>query len=223
MPRLIIRFLALILSTLTVWSDADAQSERICEDGKRSYFGVCPEGNATRPPGDVPKPPKPHSLISGRYRDNGDGTVTDTQTGLQWMRCALGQTWQGGTCAGEAKRYQWKSALGVAKDINAQGGYTGYRDWRVPSKEELLSLVYCSSGKLKSWNDTGSSGCDGDYSRPTIDTTAFPNTPTYAFWSSSVYADFPGGAWGVNFYNGVVYIGHDKAFNLHVRLARGGQ
>src|ERR1035437_7162970 len=26
------------------------------------------------------------------YSDNGDGTVTDPTTGLQWMRCAMGQT-----------------------------------------------------------------------------------------------------------------------------------
>ena len=50
-----IRFLALILATLTIWSNAQSQSERICEDGQRSYFGVCPEDNATRPPSPPPK------------------------------------------------------------------------------------------------------------------------------------------------------------------------
>lgn len=36
--------------------------------------------------------PIPHTetLLSGRYQDNDDGTVTDVQTGLQWMYCALG-------------------------------------------------------------------------------------------------------------------------------------
>ncbi len=37
-------------------------------------------------------------LIAGRYRDLGDGTVKDTQTGLQWMRCELGKTWQNNDC-----------------------------------------------------------------------------------------------------------------------------
>ncbi len=41
-------------------------------------------------------------LLGGRYRDNGDGTVTDVETGLQWMRCSLGQKWKGSTCVGEA-------------------------------------------------------------------------------------------------------------------------
>ena len=26
------------------------------------------------------------------YTDNGDGTVTDTATGLMWQRCSVGQT-----------------------------------------------------------------------------------------------------------------------------------
>ncbi len=203
---------------LTVWSDADAQSDRICQDGKRAYFGVCPEGNATRPP-----PPRPtETLLAGRYRDHGDGTVTDTQTSRQWMRCSLGQTWRGGTCAGTAKAYTWELASGAAKDINAQGGYAGYRDWRVPSREELLSLVYCSSGKPRSWNDTGK-WCEGDYSRPTIDTTAFPNTPaSVVFWSASSYGPYSAYAWYVYFGNG-----NDGAFGkssvIPARLVRGGQ
>lgn len=218
MPKLIIRFLVLILSTLTIWSDADAQSERICADGKRAYFGVCPEGDATRPPGDVPKPQKPQSLISGRYRDNGDGTVTDTQTSRRWMRCALGQTWQGGTCAGETEGYQWELALGAAKDINAQGGYAGYRDWRVPSQEELLGLVYCSSGI---WNNAAS-GCGGDFSIPTIDTTVFPNTPVGYFWADSSVGLFRNAATIVGFGRGVG--GHlEKRYHMSVRLVRGGQ
>jgi hypothetical protein len=28
----------------------------------------------------------------GDFWDHGDGTATDTRTGLMWMRCALGQT-----------------------------------------------------------------------------------------------------------------------------------
>lgn len=41
-----------------------------------------------------------NSLIDGRYRDNRDGTVTDIKTKLQWMRCSVGQSWNGQSCAG---------------------------------------------------------------------------------------------------------------------------
>ncbi len=167
----------------------------------------------------VPQPSA--ALINRRYRDNNDGTVTDMQTNLQWMRCALGQTWQGGTCAGEAKRYQWEPALGAAKVVNYQGGYAGYQDWRVPSREELRSLVYCSSGAPEIWNNTGKS-CQGDYSRPTIDTTAFPNTPASDFWSASPNASNADYAWNVGFYNGNGSW-YDRSLAGRVRPVRAGQ
>ncbi|MFI3195613.1 MAG: hypothetical protein QX195_07310, partial [Methylococcaceae bacterium] len=44
------------------------------------------------------------------FTDNGDGTVTHQQTGLTWMRCALGQTWTGTTCSGTIKRYPYATA-----------------------------------------------------------------------------------------------------------------
>ncbi len=98
----------------------------------------------TLPPMARPQPQRP--LIGGRYQDNGDGTVTDMQTGLQWMRCSLGQTWQGETCVGQAKQELWQAALATANAFNRQGGYADYQDWRVPKKEELQTLIYCSSG-----------------------------------------------------------------------------
>ena len=67
-----------------------------------------------------------------RYLDNGDGTVTDPETGLQWMRCSLGQTWNGGNCLGEAQSYTWDEAMTSADELNQGGGYAGYRDWRMP-------------------------------------------------------------------------------------------
>lgn len=35
------------------------------------------------------------------WSGNGD-IVTDASTGLTWQRCALGQSWNGSTCAGAA-------------------------------------------------------------------------------------------------------------------------
>ncbi|HOW80802.1 MAG TPA: DUF1566 domain-containing protein [Verrucomicrobiota bacterium] len=166
----------------------------------------------------------PTPLIGGRYRDHGDGTVTDVQTGRQWMRCALGQIWQGGTCIGKAKEYSWQAALDAANALNHQGGYAGYRDWRVPTIEELLTLVYCSSGQPKTWNDTGKL-CEGDYERPTIYQPAFPNTPMPIvgfFWSSSPSAPNAGVAWLVDFYYGSGHAFVKGNFGA-VRLVRGEQ
>ena len=43
---------------------------------------------------------------SDQYRINGDGTVTDTKTGLMWKRCSEGQS--GDSCSGEATKYKWE-------------------------------------------------------------------------------------------------------------------
>lgn len=45
-------------------------------------------------------------------------------------------------------------------------------------------------------------GKTGGKNGPTIDQTAFPNTPATSFWTSSPYAGSSGRAWYVNFYDG---------------------
>ncbi|OUD14415.1 DUF1566 domain-containing protein [Thioflexithrix psekupsensis] len=76
------------------------------------------------------------TLIKDRYRDNGDGTITDIKTNLQWMRCLIGQEWQDGRCQGEAQEMNWHNAQKLK--IN----FAGYNDWRVATIEELLSQQF---------------------------------------------------------------------------------
>lgn len=157
-----------------------------------------------------------------RYQDHGDGTVTDVQTGLQWMRFSLGQEWQEwqeSTCVGKAKKYQWQEALDAATELNAQGGYAGHADWRVPTKEELLTLVYCSCGQPTTWNNTGKA-CEGDWERPTIYQPMFPNTSDSMYWSSSTVEDKPDCAWYIGFVGGYANNSY-KHFHQSVRLMRG--
>lgn len=176
---------------------------------------------ASAPPAETPPPPTPPvqatpltttaNLIADRYRDNGDGTVTDVKTGLQWMRCSMGQTWQNDGCVGEAKAYTWDEAMALAKTVD----FAGHADWRLPTREELESLVYCSSGKPKAWNETIDS-CEGDYHKPTLVSVAFPNS-SKDYWSSSVIGDY---AWVVAFNGGNGYFSHN---DYAVRLVRSGQ
>ncbi|MDF1576899.1 MAG: DUF1566 domain-containing protein [Desulfobulbales bacterium] len=148
------------------------------------------------------------------FIDNNDGTVTDTRTGLIWMRCTLGQSWNGSDCAtGVAETYTWQSALQAALDVNSDGagpdgdgqpGFAGHADWRLPNQVELGSIV-----EERCWS-------------PPINAALFPNTPFFWYWSSSPYAGDPGYAWYVGFvygYDGANY----KDYAGHVRLVRAGQ
>jgi hypothetical protein len=85
-------------------------------------------------------------------------------------------------------------------------GLCGASDWRLPSREELSSLVDSSVV----------------VPGPTIDTGWFPNTVTSGYWSASQYAANSGAAWYVQFVNGYV-TATLKNGALYVRLVRGGQ
>ncbi len=149
----------------------------------------------------------------------GDGTVIDKRTGLQWMRCSLGQTWTEAMCSGHPDAYNWLQAKKQATN------FAGYNDWRLATRFELETLVYCSSAKDKGRKGGdrwfGLDWCDDNYQRPTISQKAFPDTEKHAFyWSSSPYADYDSNAWGVDFYYGYDDFSY-KDNNHFVRLVRG--
>ncbi|ENM5742689.1 DUF1566 domain-containing protein [Vibrio metoecus] len=163
-------------------------------------------------------------LIANRYYDNLDGTVFDKQTQLVWMRCSLGQRWDGKTCTGEAKKYTGEDAPKLTHQ------FAGSTAWRLPTIDELDSLVYCSKGRKPSARPNGeyvtdtNGKCLGDnYQKPTINITAFPNTPDSWYWSSSPHADGGNGAWLVDFGHGGANGNGLKHHSLHVRLVRAGQ
>jgi len=87
-----------------------------------------------------------------------------------------GLVWQ----QGFSPREQSQAASGTyCASLTLGGG------WRLPTKDELLSIVDLTIG------------------RPTIDTAFFPGTPSTYFWSSSPVAGSPSFGWYVNFNNGI--------------------
>ncbi len=69
--------------------------------------------------------------IQPAYRDNGDGTVTDLNTGLMWQKTTAAKP---DSLDG---RITWYEGEETARNLRV-GGYT---DWRVPSVKELISIV----------------------------------------------------------------------------------
>ena len=106
------------------------------------------------------------SAPSTRYVANDNGTFSDELTGLTWMRCQLGKTWDTKTlaCSGPVETYHWQSALSMVESINDQSGshalhqFSGVKEWRMPNIKELVSLkeVACHSPAInhKVFDDT---------------------------------------------------------------------
>ncbi|WP_168735263.1 Lcl C-terminal domain-containing protein [Pseudothauera rhizosphaerae] len=151
-----------------------------------------------------------------RFEARDDGTVRETAAGLLWMRCSLGQQWDGGTCTGEAQRYSWNQAQEAA----AGARFGGHADWRLPARTELYGLVHCSSGMRKQLDRDGAGGgCAGRYHSPAILPAVFPQTPVGNFWSDTPHPQFSYSAWGVSFNTGVTGTGARNDY-VYVRLVR---
>lgn len=144
------------------------------------------------------------STPASDFTDNNNGTVTHNVTGLTWMRCSQGQSWNGINCTGVASKMDWQSALQVAENA----GFAGNNDWRLPNIKELSSIVEVACFS------------------PAINATIFPATPSHLFWSSSPRGTtrHSGLAWEVNFETGdSLPRNTDNQDDYgHVRLVRGG-
>jgi len=136
---------------------------------------------------------------SKRFIDNADNTVTDKQTGLIWMKCPIGLS--GSHCEkGQIKRMSWLTAL----DTGINTTHANKSDWRLPSKMELLGLI---------------SEPQSTINPVFINTTAFPNTPAGAFWTSFRRRDISRLTQMVNFADGLGYE-KDRFQYYYVRLVR---
>ncbi len=145
----------------------------------------------------------PLSIKAEQYQGNVNGTLTDNQSALTWMRCSLGQTWSENTCTGQPATHTWQSAQEAASKLNQQGGYAGRSDWRVPHIPELAMIV------------------ERQCTNPRTNLALFPETPANYFWTATVPA-IPGNAYVLSFgAEGAQYKGKEEMLN--VRLVSGGK
>jgi len=112
--------------------------------------------------------------------------VLDKETGLVWQR----DTDNTLRSHNEAFTYCYNKEIG------------GRRGWRLPTVEELSSLV------------------DPLRSEPSLPVGhPFTNVKSYVYWSSSSYPTNPYGGWVVDFYNGLAF---NYSNTGYVRCVRGG-
>ena len=122
--------------------------------------------------------------------------VMDVMGGLDWMRCSIGQVWNGDSCSGKPLLILSSTVDEVISRIQSNTG----NGWRLPTLNELERLLVEQD------------------SPPMIATEIFPDTYQGLYWTSDINWIVRKRWWGVNFYTGHRYgrvAGHQT---LAVRL-----
>jgi hypothetical protein len=144
---------------------------------------------------------------SPRFVDNGNGTVTDNQTGLMWEKkttanVADSYVWSSSTAAQDGPLFfDFLAKLRCINSADGSCGLAGHYDWRLPNISELQSILDCSHANC-------------------LDPIFGPTAQFY--WSSTTDLNHGLNAWVVYFGNGSLMT---VAKNLPhaVRAVRGGQ
>jgi hypothetical protein len=157
------------------------------------------------------------------YTDNGDGTITDNNTGLMWEKKD-----DSGGIHDKDNAYTWgmtdppytmngTMVTTFLATLNAGGGFAGHTDWRIPNIKELQSIVnyeivYPGPVVSAAFNTGCTLGCT---------VTSCSCTVSSNYWSSTTTQHTPGSAWYVGFYGGDVSF-VNKDYNYFVRVVRDG-
>ena len=144
------------------------------------------------------------------YLDNGDGTITDVNTGLTWEKKS-----DDGSIHDKDTKYTWADAFAVHVAGLNTANFAGHNDWRVPNVKELQSIVdyeRVSPAVSPAFNTSCSGGC-------TVTTCSC--TVSNYYWASTTYALARSYAWRVIFSDALASAGY-KADDFYVRAVRGG-
>ncbi len=106
------------------------------------------------------------------FVDNGDGTITDSATGLMWMK------------ADSPTAMNWEQSLDYAENLDS----AGYDDWRLPDAKELQSIVDYTRAP-----DAVNPASQGPALDPVFD---LADAETWA-WTSTTHLDGPSPNFGV--------------------------
>ncbi|HYC00580.1 MAG TPA: DUF1566 domain-containing protein [Candidatus Limnocylindrales bacterium] len=152
------------------------------------------------------------------FVDNGDGTITDTNTGLMWEK-------KGFEISGDHSAdttYAWSSLdsgtiwdwIERVNNENGGAGYAGHNDWRIPNRRELDSLIDFSRSD-PSVHPAFDSACVSD-----CVPTSCSCTVADEYWSSTTSIANDSLAWAVSFSRGKAE-DFSKTSRRAVRAVRG--
>ena len=124
--------------------------------------------------------------------------VVDLEHQIEWLRCSVGQRWNGSQCSGNIVNLSLDMVPKALEIANEQLG-TG---WRLPSKAELKSIV-CK-----------------ECPPPKIDKEIFPNTDNAPYWTGDQSIFNSKFYVSVNFHTGFSFNRFSPIKELAVRLVR---
>ena len=124
--------------------------------------------------------------------------VVDLDHKIEWLRCSVGQRWDGSNCIGNIVNLSLDMVPKALDIANKQLG----GQWRLPSKAELTSIVCkeCSS--------------------PKINEEIFPNTDNAPYWTGDQSIFNTKFYVSVNFHTGFTFNRFSPIKELAVRLVR---
>jgi len=142
------------------------------------------------------------------YTDNGDGTITDNNTGLVWEKLS-----SDGSIHDQNMTYVWDNAFAVHVAALNTANFAGHNDWRLPNVKELQSIVdyqNINPAVSSAFNNGCTPGC-----------TACSCTFNSIYWSSTSYATRAQRAWSLHINFGQV-ADDSKGNAFFVRAVRAG-
>jgi len=114
------------------------------------------------------------------------------KTKLIWQKCSLGQN-NDEKCSGKASTYSWDDAV-----KNCESLQLADKKWRLPTKEELESIIVTDS-------------------KPSINQNLFPSTEIAYYWTSTITANDTNSAWFISFSDGYMSEGYLKEYPAYAR------